>query len=123
MKTHEISPHDAATSSSRVNDRIAVLASHNWNRAKSEAMAKEEGIELTDEHLQVLVFLRKYYLEHGIPGNARIISNALDKQFSAMGGIKYLRRLFIGGPVTQGSRLANLRIPAYAIDRSFGTAY
>jgi tRNA 2-thiouridine synthesizing protein E len=67
--------------------------------------------------------MRKYYLNHGLPINARTTSKALSKKFSSQGGYKYLRRLFNEGPVTQGSRLANLRTPAYATDPSFGTSY
>jgi len=47
----------------------------------------------------------------------------ISEELSALGGNKYLFRLFAGGPVTQGSRLANLRAPANATDVSFGTSY
>ena len=46
-----------------------------------------------------------------------------NRRFAARGGKKYLYSLFAGGPVTQGSRLANLRTPANATDVSFGTSY
>jgi tRNA 2-thiouridine synthesizing protein E len=87
------------------------------------ALAKSEGVDMDDEHWAVIVFLRKYYLEHGLPISARITARALNKSFSGQGGSKYLNLLFSGGPVTQGSRLANLRTPAYATDPSFGTSY
>ena len=67
--------------------------------------------------------MRKYYLEQGLPINARATARALNKNFSVQGGGKYLRGLLSDGPVTQGSRIANLRTPAYAIDPSFGTSY
>lgn len=50
-------------------------------------------------------------------------ARALNKHFSVQGGNRYLCHLFTGGPVTQGSRLANVRIPANATDVSFGTSY
>jgi tRNA 2-thiouridine synthesizing protein E len=71
----------------------------------------------------VISYLREQYLEHGLPRFARTTARALNKQFAAQGGNKYLYNLFPGGPVTQGSRLANLRIPANATDISFGTSY
>jgi tRNA 2-thiouridine synthesizing protein E len=92
-------------------------------RNKSTGLAKSEGIHLTDQHWDVLVYLRKQYLVHGLPGYARTTARALEKEFSALGGNKYLFCLFAGGPVTQGSRLANLRTPANATDFSFGTSY
>jgi tRNA 2-thiouridine synthesizing protein E len=53
--------------------------------------------------------MRNYYLEHGLPRFARTTARALNKQSTAHGGNKYLHELFVGGPDTQGSRLANLR--------------
>lgn len=50
-------------------------------------------------------------------------ARAFTKQFSAEGGSRYLRRLFTDGPVSQGSRLANLPTPLFATDTSFGTSY
>jgi tRNA 2-thiouridine synthesizing protein E len=111
------------TSGRNVDDRLSELADQRWNRSKSLALAQTEGVDFNDEHWAVIVFMRKYYLDHGLPINARTTARALNKNFSGQGGNKYLRRLFSKGPVTQGSRLANLRTPAYATDPSFGTSY
>jgi tRNA 2-thiouridine synthesizing protein E len=56
--------------------------------------------------------MRKHYLEYGLPINARTTARMLDNQFPGQGGNKYLHPIFSGGPVTQGSRLANIRTPA-----------
>jgi tRNA 2-thiouridine synthesizing protein E len=114
---------DSETSSLYADIRRAELRDQRWNRNKSVALAKREGISLNDEHWAVIVYLRSYYLEHGLPRFARTTASALKQQFSAQGGYKYLYQLFAGGPVTQGSRLANLRLPANATDVSFGTSY
>lgn len=87
------------------------------------ALAASEGVDLDDERWAVIVFLRKYYLKHGLPITARTTTKTLNENFFGRGCNKYLNRLFSGGPVTQGSRLANLRTPAYAADLSFGTRY
>lgn len=123
MYQDTISPPDTETSSSHTGDRLMELAGHNWTRAKSHSRARQEGVELNDEHWDVVVFLRHYYLHHGLPIAARTTARALMERFSGKGGNRYLHRLFAGGPVTQGSRFANLRIPAYATDPSFGTSY
>jgi hypothetical protein len=47
----------------------------------------------------------------------------LGNKYLSQGGIKYLYRLFNESPIMQGNRLANLRIPAYVTDPSFGTSY
>jgi tRNA 2-thiouridine synthesizing protein E len=99
------------------------LIDQDWNRGKSSDLARNEGIDLTDRHWDVIVYLRRQYLLRGLPRFARTTARALNKRFAAQGGNRYLFRLFAGGPVTQGSRLANLRTPANATDVSFGTSY
>jgi tRNA 2-thiouridine synthesizing protein E len=123
VKQHSLDPHKTETSGRNIGDRLTELANQRWDRGKSLALADSEGIDFNDEHWAVIVFLRESYLEHGLPINARTTARALNKNFSRQGGTKYLRRLFGGGPVTQGSRLANLRTPAFATDPSFGTTY
>ncbi len=114
---------DTETASQYAGIRLAELIEQNWSRRKSIDLANSEGVSLTGEHWDVIVYLRKQYLNHGLPRFARTTARALNKRFAAQGGNKYLYSLFAGGPVTQGSRLANLRKPAGATDISFGTSY
>jgi len=123
VNQHTTDPHETETSSSDINERSIELADQHWDRSQSEARARSEGLDLTDEHWAVIVFMRELYLRQGLPINARTTARALNKNFSSQGGSKYLHGLFSGGPVTQGSRIANLRTPAYAVDASFGTSY
>jgi len=116
-------PHETETSLRDPALRHAELAHQHWDRASSEALAEAEGLAFSDRHWEVIVFMRKYYLEHGLPINARTTARALNSHFAHEGGSRYLRRLFKEGPVSQGSRLANLRTPAFATDASFGTSY
>ena len=103
--------------------RLAELIDQNWNRNKSAQLAMLEGISLTDQHCDVIDYLRTQYLKHGLPRFARSTARPLNRQLPAQGRHRYLYSLFAGGPVTQGSRLANLRTPANATDVSFGTRY
>lgn len=123
MTQYKINAQDSETSSQYVNIRQAELGDQSWNRARSAILAANEGLELTDQHWHVISYLREQYLEHGLPRFARTTARALNEQFAAQGGSKYLYNLFPGGPVTQGSRLANLRTPANATDMSFGSSY
>jgi tRNA 2-thiouridine synthesizing protein E len=123
MSQNNADPQSAETSDSNIEDRLLQLTGQRWNRGKSLALAEVEGIDLTDEHWAVILFMRRHYLEHGLSVNARTTARALGSQFSAQGGRKYLHRLFGDGPVTQASRLANLPTPAYAMDPSFGSSY
>jgi len=123
MKQFYADPQETETSGNDSSDRLAELADQHWDRGKSLALAVNEGMDFNDKHWEVIVFLRNYYQEHGLPLTARTTARALNKNFSGQGGNKYLHRLFNDGPVTQGSRLANLPTPASATDRSFGTNY
>lgn len=123
MKQFTADPRETESAGKDMRDRLIELADQHWNRGKSLALATNEGVDLSDAHWAVIVFLRRYYLVHGLPITARTTAQALNENFSGQGGSKYLHGLFRGGPVTQGSRLANLRTPAYAIDPSFGTSY
>jgi tRNA 2-thiouridine synthesizing protein E len=106
-----------------IDRRLTELNNQHWNREKSEKLANKEGLTLNNEHWNVIQYLRSYYLEFGLPRFARTTARSLNQQFAEQGGSKYLRRLFNEGPVSQGSRLANLIIPDNAFDASFGTNY
>ena len=123
MTQYITSAQDSETFNQDIDIRRTELANQRWNRSKSQALATNEGIDLNDDHWAVIVFLRKYYLNHGLPRAARTTARVLNKHFSKLGGSQYLHRLFYDGPVTQGSRLACLRNPANATDLSFGSSY
>ena len=128
MKQFITDAHEIETAGQSVSDRVAELGEQNWSRDKSQSLANIEAINLSDEHWAVIVFLRKYYMQHGLPTHARKIATALSEHFvsqggNKQGGNKYLHRLFPKGPVSQGSRIAKLRTPAYTTDTSFGTRY
>ena len=114
---------ESENSSPLANTRLAELNEQHWGRSQSEALAKLEGISLNDEQWAVIEYLRNLYRKEGLPRFARTTARALNKHFNTQGGNKYLYRLFPGGAVVQGSRLANLRTPANASDLSFGSSY
>jgi tRNA 2-thiouridine synthesizing protein E len=53
--------------------------------------------------------------------NKRELHDALEEKFHIQGGLRYLYRIFPGGPVAQGCRLAGLKVPEGAIDKAFGS--
>lgn len=118
-----INAQPTESSSQYAGVRFLELADQNWDRHKSEQLAQSEGICLNDEHWAVIIFLRRLYLKHGVPSNARSLAKVLNQEFSDLGGREYLHRLFPGGPVSQGSRLANLHTPANATDETSGGSY
>jgi len=91
-----------------------------WDEAQAQRTARQEGIELTDEHWEVVRYLREYYLKQGPAGNGRELSDMLDARYTGQGGRSYLRRLFPRGPVAQGMRIAGLPVPPHTEDEGFG---
>ena len=123
MEQYLINAYKTESASQLIDIRRSELKQQHWNRAKSQLIADNEGILLTDAHWAVLRYLRNNYLKTGLPRHARYLSASLEKCFSSEGGMKYLRNLFPGGAVTQGSRFANLPTPSEAVDASHGSCY
>lgn len=93
-----------------------------WSLDTARQLASEEDIELSRDHLDVVRSLQDYFSRHDKPEiNIRELHDALDERFHHQGGMKYLYRLFPGGPVAQGCRIAGIEPPAGAVDRSFGS--
>ena len=95
-------------------------APSDWSTAAAEEIAKEDGLELTEDHWQLIRALQEYYDKADRP-HLREIKDALDESFHIKGGMKYLYEIRPGGPVAQGCKLAGLEVPAGAIDKSFGS--
>ncbi len=106
------------TSQQRSNREVELRV---WDEEQARKVARDEGVELTDAHLQVVQLLRDYYREQGMPENGRELGDMLDNAFASQGGRKYLHRLFPEGPVAQGMRFANLPVPEHSEDSGFGT--
>jgi len=102
-------------------DRLSELT--DWSDDVARDTAKQEGLEMTAEHWEVVRFLRAYYLQHGKIDTARKWTEVLDRKFATRGGRKYLYTLFPKGPVAQGSRIAGLPVPSDAENISFGSVH
>jgi tRNA 2-thiouridine synthesizing protein E len=81
-----------------------------WSEAFAVALAKEEGLVLTDEHWQVIRYLRDYFRDHGVQAQVRAMIKHFTAQWGAeKGSNHYLHDIFPrGGPQKQGNRLAGL---------------
>ena len=93
-----------------------------WTLAAAVETARDEGLEIGEEHWEALRALHAYYARHGGAAvNLRELHDALDEKFHRQGGIRHLYLLFPAGPVAQGCRIAGLKVPAGAIDKGFGS--
>jgi len=87
-----------------------------WTKEIAEEMAKGDDVELSDEHWEVIDFLRDYYEEYQIAPAVRVLTKAIGKKMGKdKGNSKYLYSLFPYGPGKQGCRFAGLPKPTGCI--------
>ncbi|GAM69999.1 tRNA 2-thiouridine synthesizing protein E [Vibrio sp. JCM 19236] len=84
-----------------------------WEEGMISVLAEEEGIELTEAHLEVVHFVRDFYLEFNTSPAVRMLVKAMEKAHGPeKGNSKYLFKLFKQGPAKQATKLAGLPKPA-----------
>lgn len=84
-----------------------------WEPGMIEILAKEEAIELTDDHLEVVFFVRSFYEQFNTSPAIRMLVKAIAKEHGPeKGNSKYLFKLFRKGPAKQATKLAGLPKPA-----------
>ena len=83
-----------------------------WNEELANAIAASENIEMTQEHWDVVNFLREYYDEYQVAPAVRVLTKAIGKKLGKdKGNSKYLYQLFPYGPAKQACRYAGLPKP------------
>jgi len=82
-----------------------------WSKAFSVALAEKEGLTLTQDHWDVIYYIRSYYEEHRVQAQVRDMINHFKKVWGPeRGNNHYLHEIFLkGGPQKQGNRLAGIR--------------
>lgn len=90
--------------------------SSQWNEQVAIAIAKNEGIDLKDDHWQVIRYVRKFYEEFNTSPSIRPLVKYLAQQWSKEKGSSiYLHILFPEGPAKQATKIAGLPKPARCI--------
>jgi TusE/DsrC/DsvC family sulfur relay protein len=83
-----------------------------WNEGVAEALARNEGIALTEAHWAVLRFMRRYYDEHHIAPDARhVMKHLAEYRGPEHADRNDLFRLFPYGYVKQACKIAGMRRP------------
>ncbi len=83
-----------------------------WDEEVAEEIAKTEDIDLTENHWEVINFLREYYDEYQIAPAVRVLTKAIGKKLGKeKGNSKYLYELFPYGPAKQACKIAGLPKP------------
>lgn len=100
-----------------------LAALDHWSPRTASRIAEEEGLELGEEHWQVLFCLREWFRECGPDWTARDMTRRLDREYADLGGRRYLYGLFPHGPLAQGCHLAGLPLPVGTLSNSFGSVH
>ncbi len=83
-----------------------------WTPELALLIAKSEHIDMTDEHWEVVNFLRDYYEEYQIAPAVRILVKEMTKKYGKeKGDQKALYALFPYGPAKQACKIAGLPKP------------
>lgn len=93
-----------------------ILDLSQWDEDIAGVLAKEEGIEMSESHWEVVNFLRDYYEEYQIAPAVRVLTKAIGKKLGPdKGNSKYLYELFPYGPAKQACKIAGLPKPTGCI--------
>jgi len=83
-----------------------------WSTEVAKALADGEDVDLTDEHWDIINFLREYYEEYQIAPAVRVLTKAIGKKLGKeYGNGKYLYELYPYGPAKQACKYAGLPKP------------
>lgn len=87
-----------------------------WSRELAVHIASLENITMTDNHWEVVNFVRNFYLEYKTSPAIRLLVKSMAKELGAdKGNSIYLYKLFPKGPAKQATRIAGLPKPAKCI--------
>jgi tRNA 2-thiouridine synthesizing protein E len=83
-----------------------------WDTPVADALSAQDNLTLTDNHWEVIKFLREYYDEYQIAPAVRVLTKAIGKKLGPeKGNSNYLYQLFPYGPAKQACRYAGLPKP------------
>jgi tRNA 2-thiouridine synthesizing protein E len=83
-----------------------------WSEDVANEIAKAENVSMSENHWEVVNFLREYYNEYQIAPAVRVLTKAIGKKLGPdKGNSKYLYELFPYGPAKQACKIAGLPKP------------
>ncbi len=90
--------------------------SSDWQEAIALLLAKQEEITLTEQHWEVIRFIREFYKEFNTSPAIRMLVKAIAQKYGEeKGNSRYLYRLFPKGPAKQATKIAGLPKPVKCI--------
>ena len=81
-----------------------------WNDELAKEFAKQENIQLTEDHWDAINFMRQYYLEHQVAPDVRHVTKHLAERLGPESRNKIFE-LFPYGYVKQACKIAGMKRP------------
>ena len=95
-----------------LNDEGFLCKLTDWNKEVAVILASYNGVELTEAHWEIIVFIRDYYQDFKHLPNARVFTKAIAKKLGKdKGNSRYLHKLFPEGPLKYACKIAGLPKP------------
>lgn len=89
-----------------------LLNPEDWTEALADQLAHEENVELSDEHREIVMFVRNYFLENEkVPETRAALKYMKQNWGSERATRKYLYGLFPHGYAQQACKYAGMRKP------------
>lgn len=87
-----------------------------WSKELAIEIAKHENILLSEQHWEVINFVRDFYMQYNTSPAIRMLVKAMAKALGEdKGNSLYLYKLFPKGPAKQATKIAGLPKPARCI--------
>ncbi|MGJ8692588.1 MAG: TusE/DsrC/DsvC family sulfur relay protein [Thalassotalea sp.] len=87
-----------------------------WQEALAPLLAAQDDLTLTEQHWEVIRFVRAFYLTYNTSPAIRALTKAMKAEFGEeKANSRYLYRLFPQGPAKQATKYAGLPKPARCI--------
>lgn len=87
-----------------------------WSEQLAAEIAQLEQLTMTDEHWQVIYFVREFYEQFNTSPAIRALVKAMQNKYGKEKiSSRYLYRLFPDGPAKQATKIAGLPKPARCI--------
>lgn len=84
-----------------------------WNEDVAAELARREGIELGNDHWEIIYLARAYYDNYRISPAARVLVKVVGERLGAEKGRSiYLMKLFSGRPARLVNKISGLPKPA-----------
>lgn len=88
-----------------------------WSEAAATWLAKQENLTLTDAHWEIIRLMRAYYENYNISPILKLLKKQISESLGkAKAEDTYLEKLFPGGVLGQGTRIAGLPIPLLDVE-------